>query len=112
MNPITRNFIFTSDGITHDATVDETSEKLDSCQNYKWSVTPNPQSLTGGTPEYTIEVSNDNITWFDYDSASSGLDVNNAVDDTHLAFIYMRIKHEAKGSTGGTVEYLFTQKRG
>ncbi len=109
-NPAERKFIFTSDGITHDATVDETSEVLESCFNHVWNITPLQSLITGGTPKYTIEVSNDGVNWFDYDAASSNVSINDAVCDTHLSFTKMRVKHISSGATGGTVEYLFVQK--
>lgn len=109
--PIERTFNFTSDGEIHDATVDETSEALESCQNYTWSITPILVGITGGTPEYTIEVSNDGVTWFEYNNASTNVSVEDAVDDTHLAFTKIRIVHDAKGASSGTVEYKFVQKQ-
>jgi len=109
-DPIQRKFIFTSDGVTHDVTVSETSEALTSCQNYSWAVTPLPSGITGGTPKYTIEVSNDGVIWFEYNSLSTNISIDDAVDDIHLAFTQMRIVHISSGATGGTVEYLMTQK--
>jgi hypothetical protein len=109
--PLKRYFNF-SDGQTHDASVTETSDALASCQNYKWSVTPNAQGITGASPDYTIEVSNDGIAWFEYNNLSSNVDVEDAVDDNHLTFTMMRIVHDGTGTSGGTVQYLFTQKRG
>ena len=109
--PKERRFIFLSDGVTHDASVSEISEALESCENYTWSISPIISAITGGSPEYTVEVSNDGVVWFEYNNRSTGVDVVNAVDDIHLAFTKMRINHNAKGSTGGTVEYLFLQKQ-
>ena len=109
--PLKRYFNF-SDGQTHDASVTETSDALASCQNYKWSVTPNAQGITGASPDYTIEVSNDGgVTWFEYNSLSTGVSVVDSVEDDHLAFTQMRIQHNSGGSTGGNVEYTLTQKR-
>ena len=109
MDPITRKFTF-SDGQGHDVTIDETSEPLQSCQDYKWSITPNTQLLVGGPPLYTIEVSNDGSSWFEYNSESTDITTDNAVCDDHLAFTQMRIVHKANGSTSGNVEYIFVQK--
>ncbi len=109
--PIKIYFQF-SDGQVHDATLSETSIALEFCENYKWSVTPNAQGITGATPDYTIEVSNDGIAWFEYNNDSTNVSVFDAVDDIHLAFTMMRIVHDGTGTSGGTVEYLFTSKRG
>lgn len=110
MSLIKRKFNFTSDGEDHDATVDETSEVLESCYNYTWSITPEITGIVGGPPIYTIEVSNDGVNWFNYSSSAVGVSVVNALDDTHLAFTKMRVKHEANGTTDGSVTYSFTQK--
>lgn len=108
--PHIRKFEF-ADGTDHDATVDESSLALESCYKYGWNITPITTGLTGGTPEYTVEVSNDNINWFEYNNLSTDVSVDDAVCDDHLTFIYMRIVHQSKGATGGTVEYVFTQKQ-
>lgn len=108
--PQIREFVFT-DGVVHDATIDEASEGLLSCFKYGWNVTPITAGLTGGTPEYTIEVSNDNVNWFEYNNLSTDVSVEDAVCDDHLTFIYMRIVHQSKGATGGTVKYVLTQKQ-
>jgi len=104
-------FQFT-DGQNHDATVTETSLPLEFCDNYKWSITPNAQGIAGATPSYTLEVSNDGITWFEYNNNSTNVSVTDAVDDIHLAFTMLRLVHDGTGTSGGTVEYLFLSKRG
>lgn len=111
MNPIEREFNFT-DGTTHDATLSETSDTLESCFNYTWSLSPLISGITGTSPLYTIEVSNDGVNWYEYNSNSTNLDVVNAVDDNHLAFTKMRIVHIGTGTTAGTVVYKFVQKNG
>lgn len=108
--PIQRFFTFGSDGILHDATVSETSEALESCANYTWSVAPNPIGVTGGNPKYTIEVSNNGTIWYEYNSLSTNVDIVDAVDDIHLAFTMMRIVYNGTGVSAGTIEFLFTQK--
>lgn len=71
----------------------------------------NSKGLTAGDPTYTIEVSNDNLTWFEYNNLSTDVSVNDAVDDNHLAWIYMRVVYDAKTETTGTVEFELTQKQ-
>lgn len=100
-----------SDGQTHDATLSETSSVIDFCENFNWAVSPNPSGLTANTPDYTIEVSNDGITWFDYNALSTNVAIADAVDDIHLAWTKMRIKYNANTETTGTVEFLFTIKK-
>jgi hypothetical protein len=108
--PKKTKFIF-SDGTSHDATVSETSESIQSCYKYQWSLAPIINGLTAGDPTYTIEVSNDNLTWFEYNNLSTDVSVNDAVDDNHLAWIYMRVVYDAKTETTGTVEFELTQKQ-
>ena len=108
--PIQRYFQWTGEGQSHDATITANSLALESCANYTWSVTPVPSGIVGGPPTYTIEVSNDGVTWFEYSPLSTNVAIVDAVDDIHLAFTFMRIVHTANGTTAGTVDYYFTQK--
>ena len=110
-NTIEREFNFT-DGTTHDATITETSEALDSCFNYVWSLSPLISGITGTNPTYTVEVSNDGVNWYEYNNLSTNVDIIDAVDDNHLSFTKMRIVHDATGTSGGTVIYKFVQKNG
>ena len=107
--PYKINFAF-SDGESHDATVTETSISLEFCENFSWAVTPIPTGVTGGSPSYTIQVSNDGLIWFDYNALSTSVDIDNAVDDIHLSFTQMRIAYDGTGVSAGTVGFLFTNK--
>ena len=107
--PITQTFNFTSDGVNHDATVDETSEVLENCQNYVWNVTPTNTGLIG-VAQYTVEVSNDGIAWFDYATVFTNVSTVDAVEDIQLSFTKMRIKHIASTASAGTVKYIFNRQ--
>lgn len=103
--PITITFQF-SDGTVHDASVSEASISQAICYKYGWSIAPIVAGLGGGaTPEYTIEVSNNNTDWFPYDSLTEGADIGQAFDDVHLDWLYIRINYDAKTNTTGTVEF-------
>jgi len=108
--PKKTKFVF-SDGTSHDATVSETSEAVQSCYKYEWSLAPIKTGLTIADPTYTIEVSNDGTTWFEYNNLSTDVSVNDAVDDNHLAWIFMRVVYDAKTETTGTIEFELTQKQ-
>lgn len=108
--PKKRKFVF-SDGTLHDASVSETSESLQNCFKYDWSLAPVQAGLTTTAPTYTIEVSNDDTNWFDYNNLSTDVAIEDAVDDNHLAWIYIRIVYNAKTESTGTVEFEFTQKQ-
>ena len=110
MRTLTYNFTFTTDGTSHDVTVSEASELLESCSNYVWNVSPSVTGLSG-SPTYTIEVSNDGTTWFEYATEFTGVDIDDAVEDTQLSFKYMRVNHIAGTSTAGVVTYTLTQKQ-
>lgn len=106
--PVTRIFEFT-DGENHDATVDETSDALENCFNYVWNVTPKNTGLVG-VAQYTIEVSNDGVSWFDYATVFTNVSTVDAVEDIQFSFTKMRINHKSSTATAGTVKYLLTQK--
>jgi hypothetical protein len=108
--PTIRKFQF-SDGELHDATLSETSQSLSNCFKYDWSLAPIQSGLTTTTPTYTIEVSNDNTNWFEYNNLSTDVLIEDAVDDNHLAWIYIRIVYDAKTESTGTIEFELTQKQ-
>lgn len=108
--PKQHNFIF-GDGVLHNASVSETSESIRSCYKYEWSIAPITAGLTSAKGEYTIEVSNDNVNWFEYNNLSTDVSIEDAVDDIHLAWVYMRIVYDAKTESTGTVQFELTQKQ-
>ena len=108
--PKRTKFIF-ADGTSHDATVSETSQSIRSCYKYEWSLAPIKTGLTNFSPTYTIEVSNDDLNWFEYNNLSTGVNIVNAVDDNHLAWVYMRVVYNAQTETTGTIEFELTQKQ-
>ena len=81
--PITLTFQF-SDGTSHDA---PTVAGLDA------------------TPTYTIEVSNNNVDFFPYDTPVVDALIGQAFDDTHLDWLYIRINYDAQTNTTGIVEF-------
>lgn len=110
MRTLTYIFNFTTDGTSHDVTFSEASESLESHSNYVWNVSPSVVGLSG-LPIYTIEVSNDGTTWFEYATEFTNVAIDDAVEDTQLSFKYMRVNHVAGTSTVGTVTYTLTQKQ-
>ena len=101
--PITITFQF-GDGTTHDASVSEASISQAICYKYGWSIAPIIAGLDQA-PEYTIEVSNNNIDFYSYDSLTEGADIAQPFDDVHLDWLYIRINYDAKTNTTGTVEF-------
>ncbi len=106
----TQKFEF-ADGVTHDASVSAVSNSLRACYKYQWSLYPIYLGLTSLDGTYTIEVSNDNLNWFDYNNLSTDVNIVDAVDDNHLAWIYIRVVYTANTETTGTVEFNLTTKQ-
>ena len=104
----TQVFEFT-DGEDHNATVSEISLAIENCHNYVWNVTPTCENL-GGVAQYTVEVSNDGLCWFDYAVVFTNVSTVDAVEDIQLSFTKMRINHKAGTATQGAVKYTLTQK--
>jgi len=96
------------DGSDHDATVDETSTHIETPRNSGWNVAPSPIGVSG-TAQYTVEVSQDLVTWFDYATIFTNVIHNDAVEDPFSTWSYMRIAHKAGSATVGTVKYTFTE---
>lgn len=93
------------DGSVHDASVDETSESQQICYQYGWSITPIANVAGGGVPDYTVQVSDDNVTWFNFSPASTGVPLNIAVERSALNFLYIRIVYDAAVATTGTIQF-------
>lgn len=101
-------FIF-GDGASHDASVTESSESLVFCDSHFWSLIPVVASLDA-SPLWTLEVSNDNVTFSPYASETDGAAIAQGFDDNHLAFKFMRVTYTANGNTTGTVEFTLIIK--
>lgn len=88
---------------------DFTTDSFEMCFNHFWSfsVTDN---TTGGSPDYTIEVSNDNTQWYEYNSSSSNVLLDDGVDDTHFAWRYFRVVYLSNGVTSGDVTFYLSIK--
>jgi len=110
-NPKTITFLF-GDGAVHDASVSEASISQLVCFQYGWSLAPLSAGLGGGaTPEYTIEVSNNDIDFAPYSSETTAADIDQPFDDTHMVWKYVRINYDAKTNATGTVEFEMTLKQ-
>lgn len=101
-------FLF-GDGATHDASVTETSASLEFCASHFWSLIPVFASLDA-SPLWTLEVSNDNVTFSPYDAVTLDAAIAQGFDDNHLAFKYVRVAYDANGNTTGTVSFTMIIK--
>jgi hypothetical protein len=109
IEPLKYTFTF-SDGNTHNASISQTSNPLTFCFDYGWSLVPKPIGLDQN-PVYTIEVSNDDLTWQPYDNTVIDAAIDQPFDDTHLVWTKIRINYDAKTNTTGTIEFTLTLKR-
>lgn len=93
-----------------DATNDVTTDSFEFKSSHDWSVSIPGDSITGGPPTYTVEVSNDDSTWYDYNNSSTDIDVVDAVADHYFSFRYMRVNYSANGTSAGTVDMRLSIK--
>ncbi len=107
--PLKYKFEFT-DGTAHDATISQVSESFQICFPYEWSVFVDQVGLTNSLGTWTIEVSNDDNTFYNYKSNSVDIPIMDAYDDIHMSWTYMRINYNAQTETSGTVEFEITLK--
>lgn len=107
-NPIKHTFKF-ADGGVHDASVTEASIGLPICFKYEWSIVPKGVGLDQA-PVYTIEVSDDGVTWFPYDTPVVDAAIDQPFDDNHLSWTNIRINYDKKTNTAGTVQFDLTLK--
>jgi len=108
--PKTLTFEF-SDGTTHDASISEASVSQSIDFQHGWSIAPISESLGGGaSPQYSIEVSNDNSNFYSYDSLTNGADITSVFTDTQLNWLYVRINYDARTNSTGTVNFKLILK--
>ena len=87
-----------------DLTTGGTTTAVQICFNYDWSIAP---TLTGsaGTSEYTLQVSQDNVTFFDYKEGAT-TSVDNSFQDHYFAWTYVRISVTAGGTGSASFNFL------
>lgn len=107
-SPIKIEFSF-GDGTTHDASLTETSTSQEMCYDYSWSLVPEFSALDAN-PTWTLEVSNDNVTFNPYDTLTQDTAITQGFDDTHSTFLYWRIAYNAQTNTTGTVSFTLILK--
>jgi hypothetical protein len=108
LDPLIITFVF-SDGTTHDASISEISNSQQICFRYGWSITPEV-TFTGIEPNYTIEVSNNNVDWSAYSIEVENADITQPFDDTHFNFLYVRINYVKGATTTGSVKFQMILK--
>ena len=93
-----------------DITADATSEGIEMPENYLWSVSPNIVAAITGAPTYTIEVSSDGHTWFEYTSDLTDMAITTSTGVEGFEYILMRIVVSANSASAGDVEFLLVRR--
>ena len=63
---------------------------------------------TSGTPTVTLQISDDNADWFDYQTESTDIEIPNWFYDDKMVHRYFRIVYTAN-SSNGNVSFKFVQ---
>lgn len=90
--------------VSVDATSNFTTDGIKFPNSLSWSVTFKRNAIVGGTPVYTVEVSNNEITWYDYNNLSTDVSLEDSVADDSMSFTFMRIQYLASGVSSGTLD--------
>ena len=109
-NPTKYTFTFTSDGITHDASVSEASESFQVCESYNWLLVPKSSGLDA-SPKYSFEVSDDDINWQEFQPETKDRLITQPFQKSDLPGTYFRINYDADTNTTGTVSFDITLKQ-
>ncbi len=91
--------------IDNQAIADFTSESREYLYSRDWDLIIS-KSGADGNPLVTLEVSHDNVNWFEYNNKSTDV----AIDEDYIRFVdeilplkFMRVKVVANGVTTGTI---------
>ena len=96
-----------SDISGNDATIGFTTDAVEWCYSHDWSVGMTTSGIDGAAT-YTIEVSNDNVTWYEYDANSTDLSVADSFEWDYFGYKYQRLVYTPTGVTVGTITALYT----
>ena len=86
-----------------------TTPALEICFQHGWSIAPTVTG-TSGNASYTIEVSQDNLTWFDYKTLGTNVDIDDAVEDVSINWSWLRIAVSSGGASSGTAQFSIEMK--
>jgi hypothetical protein len=95
--------------------IDASADFFLAMQNHNsspWSLQADALSVIGGTPQYTVMVSNISDAEADMKALrpeTSNVALADIISDAFLAFKYVAIKYTANGATG-TLTFYFEQK--
>lgn len=93
-----------------DATSNFTTDKYEFKSSHDWSVSIEGTGIVGGPPTYTVEVSNNDSLWYEYNNSSTNIDIADSVADHYFGFRYMRVIYSANAASAGTVHVQLSIK--
>ena len=88
-----------------DATNDVTTDPYVFCHSHDWAVSLLDTGLVGGPPTFTIEVSSNNVKWYEWDVLSTNTAIEDSPDATYMSYKYMRVVYSANGTSAGTIDF-------
>lgn len=90
--------ILKTGGVDYDLSQDQTGDSVQLCFQYGWSITPVFNS--SGLATYTVLVSDDNITFFDYKDLAKDVSIDDSLCDTHMNYLFIRVDTISNGDSG------------
>lgn len=86
------------------ATADFITDGIQFNFKHPWSFQAIDNAIVGA-PDYTVEASNDNVSFVPYDSTKVNQVIPGLQHDKEFAPLWFRIAYKANGATGGTVTF-------
>lgn len=90
-----------------DATIDFTTDAYTFCNSHDWAISLTTVGLVGD-PVYTVQVSNDEITWYDYALEATNVAIIDSIAHDRMSFLHLRVKYLALTTTSGTVDVFLS----
>lgn len=99
-----------SEVLTVSVTTDSNSNSLQIDNSYTWHVIAKEETEITGTPTFTIQVSDDDSEWFEYNTEFSNLEFTEVPENQNLSFNYIRVVIKANGASAGTASFTIGLK--
>lgn len=98
-----------ADAVGVDATNDFTTDGYPFEISHDWSVSFKDNAVTG-LPTYTLQVSNNNSTWYNLNVLSTGVKFDDSITSDFISYRFMRVVYTANGASAGTVDVELSTK--
>ncbi len=92
-----------------DATSNFTTDSYRFEISQDWSVSFKDNAVVG-LPTYTLEVSNNNATWYDLNVLSTNVKLEDSITSDFISYRYMRVVYTANAASAGTVDVELSTK--